>query len=544
MPLCLFHPETPPVLPLDYGLILFPELFTISLYRNFPIAARGLSRIQNQPVFFGGSFMSASFCKKVPHVLFILMLFLFVPVQGTPVKAVESQDSPNIPQVLVSALPSEQKENSMSIQVSEGIFPSESGKDALSPVLLGDEQFDLYLPLLEGKRTALFSNHSGIVGDTLIGIDTIAPAEDPTLRPFGQDADGNPLTFGPHILDALLEHGVNVTAIFSPEHGFRGNADAGASVGSSVDPSTGVPILSLYDKGTNAPSQKDMDTFDVLVIDIQDVGLRYYTYYISMYYLMDACAQAGKPVILLDRPNPNGFYVDGPILEDAFRSGVGALPVPIVHGMTLGELALMINGEGWLKSGRNACHLTVIPCQGYSHSMKLPLILPPSPNLKTMRSVYLYASTCFFENTVVSLGRGTDYPFEIYGSPLLENVPGFDYAFTPVSVDGAVSPPFERVLCFGRELRTIPIESIFDAGINLSYLVDTYTAIHKVDPSVFYFGVPDSKGRYWIDKLCGTDRVRLMIENGQSAEEIKASWQEDIERFTEMRRPYLLYAEE
>ena len=230
-------------------------------------------------------------------------------------------------------------------------------------VVLGDEQFEEYLPLLEGKRVALFSNHTGIVGD-----ETSEAGEADVNRPFGLDASGQALTYGEHILDALIERGVNVTAIFSPEHGFRGTEDAGEAIDNSVDGKTGVPILSLYaDVSTHSPAEADMARFDTLVIDMQDVGLRYYTYYISMYYLMDACAQNGKPVILLDRPNPNGFYVDGGILRDDYRSTVGQLPIPTVYGMTWGELAGMINGEGWLRAGKDACDLTVIPCRNYTH---------------------------------------------------------------------------------------------------------------------------------------------------------------------------------
>jgi len=419
---------------------------------------------------------------------------------------------------------------------------AETDFNSPSDVVLGDAQFDEYIPLLEGKRVALFSNHSGIVGDMTSGT-AVPEGTDASLIPFGKDADGNEIVYGEHVLDAMLARGVNVTAIFSPEHGFRGTADAGEAVSDSMDPATGVPILSLYAENSHYPSKESMDAFDVLVIDLQDVGLRYYTYYISMYYLMDACAAVGKPVVLLDRPNPNGFYVDGPILKDEFKSGVGRLPVPIVHGLTLGELARMINGEGWLEAGANACDLTVIPCLNYTHADRVPLVRAPSPNLKDMRAVYLYASTCFFENTAVSVGRGTDHPFEIYGSPYLEGNGDYDYSFTPASMPGASEPPFEGQVCHGRQLMDAPLEEIWQAGINLDYLVDAYNAVHAADPGVDFFGTLDSEGRYWLDKLCGTDAVRSMIEAGESAEAIKASWQEDIEAFREQRRPYLLYEE-
>ena len=379
------------------------------------------------------------------------------------------------------------------------------------PLTLGDEQFSAYIPLLEGKRIALFSNQTGIVGDK-----------------------------DQHILDALIEKGVNVTAIFSPEHGFRGTEDAGEAVNDSIDEKTGVPILSLYSSDTHYPAKEDMDTFDTLVVDMQDVGLRYYTYYISMYYLMDACASADKEVIILDRPNPNGFYVDGPILQDKYKSGVGQLPIPIVYGMTWGELAQMINGEGWLNAGKGACNLTVIPCLNYTHDMKTTLARRPSPNLKDMRAVYLYASTCFFENTYVSVGRGTDTPFEIYGSPYLpqESNP---YSFTPQDMDGADNPPFEGEVCYGKDLSDIPLEDIWAAGIDLNYIIDAYNDFHEANPDLDFFDSPTNGVKNWIDYLSGSDDLRKQIIAGHSAEEIKASWQSDIEAFKARREPYMLY---
>ncbi|MBR5943804.1 MAG: DUF1343 domain-containing protein, partial [Lachnospiraceae bacterium] len=259
----------------------------------------------------------------------------------------------------------------------EQVNPTETIEEApteeppvMEDVVLGDDRPELYLLLLDGKRVAILSNQTGIVGD--------------------DEGKG-------HILDVLIENGVDVTAIFSPEHGFRGDADAGAGVDNSVDSKTGVPILSLYGNG-HYPADSDMDSFDTLIVDIQDVGLRYYTYYITMFYMMEACSKADKEVIILDRPNPNGFYVDGGILKDEYKSGVGLLPVPTVHGMTLGELAQMIDGEGWLNTGKNSCRLTVIPCENYTHSTLYERKKKPSPNIKDMRAVYLYASTCYFEN--------------------------------------------------------------------------------------------------------------------------------------------------
>ncbi len=420
---------------------------------------------------------------------------------------------------------------------------SNGHSDTENNVVLGNEQFDTYLPLLEGKRVALFSNHTGIVGDVTYGAEASSKDERQDLIHFGLDANGNEISYGEHILDALIRHGANVRAIFSPEHGFRGTEDAGANIDNSVDEKTGIPILSLYANNTHSPSSEDMGKFDALIVDMQDVGLRYYTYYISMYYLMDACASAGKEVIILDRPNPNGFYVDGPILKDAYKSGVGQLPIPVVYGMTWGELAQMINGEGWLTAGKNACNLTVIPCQNYTHQTKTKLIRNPSPNIKDMRAVYLYASTCFFENTAVSVGRGTEFPFEAYGSPYLKGVEGFAFSFTPVSMSGATEPPFMNETCYGVDLRSVSLTEVWENQINLYYLAGAYKAISETAPDVPFWGTPDKEGRYWVDKLVGTDDVRRRIEMGQSAAEIKDSWQEEIEAFKTQRRPYLLYEE-
>ena len=420
---------------------------------------------------------------------------------------------------------------------------TDTDTDTENRVILGNEQFDTYVPLLEGKRVALFSNHTGIVGDVTYGADDSSENDSQDLIHFGLDSEGNEISYGEHILDALIRHGVNVTAIFSPEHGFRGTEDAGANIDNSIDEKTGIPILSLYANNTHSPSSEDMGKFDTLVVDMQDVGLRYYTYYISMYYLMDACAAAGKEVIILDRPNPNGFYVDGPILKDTYKSGVGQLPIPVVYSMTWGELAQMINGEGWLTTGKNACNLTVIPCKNYTHQTKTRLIRNPSPNIKDMRAVYLYASTCFFENTAVSVGRGTEFPFEAYGSPYLKGVEGFDFTFTPVSMSGATEPPFMNETCYGVDLRGVPQTEVWENQINLDYLVSAYQAIHETSPDVSFWGTPDSQGRYWVDKLIGTNDVRLRIELGQSAAEIKDSWYDEIEAFKTQRKPYLLYEE-
>ena len=368
----------------------------------------------------------------------------------------------------------------------------------IPPVILGAEQTKAYLPILRNKRVALFSNHTGMVGNK-------------------------------HTLDILIENNVNVVAIFSPEHGFRGTADAGEHVSSSVDEKTGVPILSLYDGNLGRPSEENIRKFDVLVVDIQDVGLRFYTYYASMVRLMDACAEFNRKMLILDRPNPNGFYVDGPVLDMKYKSGVGWLPIPVVHGMTLGELALMTNGERWLPASR-VCDLTVIPCKNYTHQTRYMLPVPPSPNLPDMKSIYLYPSTCYFEATPVSVGRGTDKPFQVYGHP---NMKGYDFTFTPRSISGAKNPPQLDRLCYGVDLSGKSDEEIWEKGIDLSYLIDAYRNLNLDD---HFF-------RPFFELLIGNENIRKMIKSGKSADEIKASWQEDVARFREERKPYLVYSE-
>jgi len=363
-------------------------------------------------------------------------------------------------------------------------------------VIVGAEQTKEYLPILKNKRVAIFSNHTGMVGSK-------------------------------HTLDVLLENKINVVAIFSPEHGFRGTADAGEHVSSSVDEKTGVPILSLYDGNLGRPSEANMRKFDILVVDIQDVGLRFYTYYASMVRLMDACAEFNHKMLILDRPNPNGFYVDGPILDMKYKSGVGWLPIPVVHGMTLGELALMTNGERWLPASR-VCDVTVIPCKNYTHQTKYRLPIPPSPNLPNMKSIYLYPSTCYFEATPVSLGRGTDKPFQVYGHP---NMKGYSFSFTPRSISGAKNPPQLDRLCYGVDLSEKSDEEIWEKGIDLSYLIDAYKNMNLDD---HFF-------RSFFELLIGNDSIRKMIKEGKSAQEIKATWQDDVQKFKEQRKPYLLY---
>ena len=366
---------------------------------------------------------------------------------------------------------------------------------ANAAVVVGAEQVDKYLPQLKGKRVAVLANHTAMVGSG-------------------------------HLVDMLVRQGVNLVGIVSPEHGFRGTADAGEKVNSSVDSRTGVPIWSLYSaKGRNLTDEQ-LSAFEVILVDMQDVGLRFYTYYITMVDVINRCADFSRKVIVLDRPNPNGMYVDGPILDMKYKSGVGALPIPVVHGLTMGEIALMALGEGWTKKA----DVEVVKCKNYSHQDRYILPISPSPNLKSQHSIYLYPSTCLFEGTACSLGRGTDAPFEMYGHPQMS---GCDYSFTPRSVAGAKNPPLKDQLCYGVDLRGVDDEQIIANGFNLEYVIDAYNRTNLGEQFFTRF----------FEKLVGVDYIRTMIMEGCSAQEIRARWQPDLEQFKTLRRKYLLYEE-
>lgn len=367
-----------------------------------------------------------------------------------------------------------------------------------APVKVGAELTDIYFPFLKGKRVAVMTNQAGMAGDE-------------------------------HLVDMLVRNRFNIVGIFSPEHGFRGTADAGEHVASSVDKKTGIPIWSLYGSESDKPSTEKMRQFDVLLFDLQDVGLRFYTYYASMARLMDACAEHGKQMIVLDRPNPNGFYVDGPILDMKHKSGVGWLPIPVVHGMTLGELALMINGEKWLPEGR-LCDITIVPCENYTHQTRYELPIAPSPNLPNIHSIYLYPSTCLFEGTVMSLGRGTSFPFEVYGHPQYK---GSNFSFTPRSVPGAKNPPLLNKKCYGMDLREVPDKLIWENKFDLSYVIDAYNNLNMGEKFFTSF----------FEKLVGVDYIRKDIIAGKPAEEIRKKWSCDVEAFKKQRKSYLLYDE-
>ena len=362
-------------------------------------------------------------------------------------------------------------------------------------VICGAECVAEWKPLLKGKRVALLANHTAMVGKE-------------------------------HLLDILLANKVDVVAVVSPEHGFRGTADDGEKINSSVDSKTGLPIWSLYSSKTRELTPEQVAQFDIIVVDIQDVGLRFYTYYITMLAVMRNAADGGKKVVVFDRPNPNGMYVDGPILDMKYKSGVGALPIPVVHGLTMGEIAKMAIGEGWTKM----VELEVVRCKNYTHQTLYTLPQNPSPNLRSMQAVYLYPSTCLFEGTICSLGRGTEFSFEVYGHPDIRNA---EFSFTPRSIAGSKYPPLLNKVCYGVDLRTIPHKEIIEKGFNLEYVIDAYNRL----------GLGEAFFNRRFNQLAGVDYIREMILAGKSASEIKKMWSEDVEQFKRLRRKYLLYKE-
>jgi uncharacterized protein YbbC (DUF1343 family) len=356
----------------------------------------------------------------------------------------------------------------------------------------GAEQLPRYLPLLQGQRVALTVNHTSRVGNR-------------------------------HLADTLLALGVKVVKIFAPEHGFRGQADAGAKISDGRDEQTGVPVVSLYGKNYK-PTPEQLQDVDVVVFDIQDVGVRFYTYISTMHYVQEACAEQGKQLVVLDRPNPNGWYVDGPLLDLRFRSFVGMHPVPVVHGLTVGELAQMINGEGWLAGGKPA-PLTVVPCQGYTHQTRYSLPEKPSPNLPNDRAIYLYPSLCLFEGTVVSVGRGTEAPFQMAGHP---GHPGRAFQFTPRPTAGAKEPMHKDQPCYGYDYRQTPQ---WPQPFSLQPLLDFYT--QAPDKAKFF--------NAFFTKLAGNEGLRQQIEQGMTEAAIRATWQPGLDQYKATRKKYLLY---
>ena len=365
-------------------------------------------------------------------------------------------------------------------------------------VQVGATKMDEYLPILKNKNIALLVNQTSTVVET-------------------------------HLVDVLLEKGISIKKIFAPEHGFRGEADAGEQVKDGEDAKTGIPLISLYGEDKK-PTAEHLQGIDIVIFDIQDVGTRFYTYISSMSYVMEACAENNIDFMVLDRPNPNGHYVDGPVLKKKYQSFVGLHQVPVVHGMTVGEYAQMVNNEGWLK-GKIKCNLTVIKCENYDHKTFYELPIKPSPNLPNIRSVYLYPSLCFFEGTTASAGRGTNKQFQIYGHPDFKQG---DFTFTPKSMPGAKYPKFDGIECNGFDLTTLDLKEFQEMGrLNLRYLMHFYENFeNKKD---FFL---ENK---FFDKLAGNSTLRWQIINGKSEEEIRNSWQKDLVAFKKIRGEYLLY---
>lgn len=373
----------------------------------------------------------------------------------------------------------------------------ESDSMMLPEIKTGASRIEMYFSMLQNKHVAIVGNQTSVVGKT-------------------------------HLVDTLVRLGVAIDQIFCPEHGFRGEAEAGSQVISSMDKMTGIPVISLY--GNNKkPTAEQLKGIQVLVFDLQDVGVRFYTYISTLHYVMEACAENHIPVIVLDRPNPNGYFIDGPVLMPDCQSFVGMHPVPIVYGMTIGEYAQMINGEKWLKDGIQ-CKLTVIPLINYTHKSRYVLPVAPSPNLQAMQSIYLYPSLCLFEGTPMSIGRGTDFPFEVVGYP---NFSFGKYTFTPKAIAGkSENPPFKNQLCYGYKLTEFSDLILKDTNaIQLFWIIEAYNSY----PDKLKFFTP------FFDKLAGDKLLKEMIRSGKSEMEIKKSWKAPIQSFKLMRKKYLMY---
>ena len=393
--------------------------------------------------------------------------------------------------------------------------PGKTAKTFVNNVITGAERMDVYLPMLKGKRVAIFANQTSIIGNS-------------------------------HLVDTLLKIGIKVVKIFGPEHGFRGDADAGEHVSDVADKKTGIPVISLYGNHKK-PTADDFRGVDVLIFDIQDVGVRFYTYISSLEYFMEAALEQHKPLLILDRPNPNGFYVDGPVLEKKFKSFIGMQPIPIVHGMTMGEYALMLAGEGWLSEKANEIyrynvstkptaetpfHIQVIKIKNYDHNTLYELPVNPSPNLKEMQSVYWYPSTCFFEGTVLSEGRGTDKPFQVFGHPTFSKLL---YSFTPTPNAGAKNSKCFYQKCYGWNLAGSNKEVLqkIKGKIQLKYLLEAY----QLFPGKDSFFLKNN----FIDKLAGNDQLKEQVKKGLSEEAIRKTWSPGLAKFKAIRKKYLLY---
>ena len=372
-------------------------------------------------------------------------------------------------------------------------------------LMTGAEQTEKYLPLLKGKRVGMVVNPTSIIGN--------------------QTA-----------VDSLLKRGVNIVKIFGPEHGFRGDASAGVHVDDAVDAKTGIKAISLYGKHST-PTKEDLEDVDIMIFDIQDVGVRFYTYINTLQRVMEACAENNKEVMILDRPNPNGFYIDGPILDPKFKSGIGVQPIPIVHGLTVGEYAQMLNGQGWLKN-KLKCKITIIKNANYTHDMPYVLPVKPSPNLNTAQSILLYPTTCLFEGTYLNHGRGTQFAFTMVGAPYLKGK--FDFSYVPKSIKGmSETPLFQDQVCYGLDLRNYDTSNFRKTKmLNISWLLELYKASPKKED---FFNSKLSKEMGTIEKLIGVDTFRQQVIDGKSEKEIRASWEPGLSQYKQMRKKYLLY---
>jgi uncharacterized protein YbbC (DUF1343 family) len=378
-------------------------------------------------------------------------------------------------------------------------------KNVQTNIVTGAEQTAQYLPYLKGKRIALLANPTTIIGKT-------------------------------HLVDSLKNIGVQIMKVFGPEHGFRGNASAGAKVGDEKDAATGLKIISLYGKKSK-PTKEDLDDVDLMIFDIQDVGCRFYTYINVLRDVMESCAENGKELLILDRPNPNGYLIDGPVLDMALKSGVGQFPIPIAHGMTIAEFAQMINGEGWLPE-KKVCKLKIIKMLNYDHEMPYTLPVKPSPNLNTQQSIMLYPTLCLYEGTSVSQGRGTYFPFSVLGSPILKDK--YPFSFTPVGIKGMSETPLHKdETCYGLDLRNYDINTLRTSKrINLQWMIDLYAAFP--DKSKF-FDRNVSKQIMNIDILAGVSAFKQQIIDGKTMKEIQDSWEPQLSNYKVMRKKYLIY---
>ncbi|PZX55617.1 exo-beta-N-acetylmuramidase NamZ family protein [Algoriphagus chordae] len=384
-------------------------------------------------------------------------------------------------------------------------LPASQGEETVQEIKTGAEQTELYLPLLEGKRVAVLANQTSIIGET-------------------------------HLVDSLQNLGINIVKVFGPEHGFRGDASAGATVADAIDKQTGIPIISLYGR-KNKTSKEDLADVDILIYDLQDVGVRFYTNINALSRLMEACEENDKPLIILDRPNPNGYLIDGPVLDMDYKSGIGMFPIPMAHGLTVGEFAMMANGEGWLTNKVKA-DIKVVPVANYAHDMRYELPVAPSPNLNTPQSVLLYPSLCMFEGTYINLGRGTYFPFTVLGSPAYKGI--YDFSFTPTGIKGmAETPLFMDELCYGIDLREYDTEKLRASGqINFDWIRELYKASPEKEK---FFDSKLSNQMNNIEIQIGRGDFRQQIIDDVPMETIRAGWEPELTAYKKMREKYLLY---